>query len=278
MRTTSIVLGGVALAAVVLASGACGDDDGGDQAAGVTVTLGADSLEVPSSIEAGLVEVTVEGDIPENPEIDFTKVADGTTADEFAEMIGGVVQGGPVPDTLEANAGVLAGSGPQTITLEPGAYFVWAEGPDGVMLAATTVTGEGGGELPDGDGSITAHDYRFDVDVSGGEDFTFRNEGPNEIHHAVLVDFGDTDPAVVEENLAAFLAAEEGDPPPEALADAEVDFEVGGSGVFTPGLGGTFSADVESGNTYAVVCFISDRAGGPPHAIAYGMWDVFQAA
>lgn len=278
MRTGYTVLGSCVLAAVVVAGGACGDDDGGDQATAVTVTVGADGIGVPDSIDAGPVEVTIDGADLDNPEVDFTKVATGTSEEAFVEMISGVVEGGPIPDALEANAGVISGTGVQTILLDSGDYFVWAEGPDGILAAPTTVTGDGGGDLADTDGTITARDFGFDVDVAAGESFTFRNDGPNELHHAVLVDFGDADPAVVEENFAELVSADEGAPPPEALADTVIDFEVGGSGVFTPGLSGTFAAPLESGHTYAVVCFISDRAGGAPHAIEYDMWEVFQVS
>jgi hypothetical protein len=37
----------------------------------------------------------------------------------------------------------------------------------------------------------------------------------------------------------------------------------------------TFTAQLESGNTYAVVCFIQDLPGGPPHAFGHNMFKVF---
>ena len=38
---------------------------------------------------------------------------------------------------------------------------------------------------------------------------------------------------------------------------------------------GTFEADFQAGNTYAVLCFIQDRSGGAPHAIQNDMYSVF---
>jgi hypothetical protein len=93
------------------------------------------------------------------------------------------------------------------------------------------------------------------------------------------MDFGTNDPDVVEDEFMSLLESE-GDP--SAMGDSEldmdqVDFEFGGSGVFGPdGAAGTFDASFQDGNTYVVVCFIQDRTGGPPHAIAYDMWQVFQ--
>jgi hypothetical protein len=136
------------------------------------------------------------------------------------------------------------------------------------------VTGGEDDELPDTDGTFTASEYQFEVEASEGSTFTFLNDGPDQLHHAILFDFGDLDPEVVEQNFAAF-AASDGEPP---AALAEVDFEhleAGGSGVFSSRGGGTFAAELAAGTTYVVACFISDLEGGPPHAIAYDMWEVF---
>lgn len=281
MKATQVVALFGALVLVLVAV-ACGDDDDGGAVRAVTVSLGADGIEVPSEVAAGAVEVTVVGAPDDMTEVDFSRVEEGTSEEQFLDGLGVLLDGGPFPDFLLGNAGVTTRPSPATVLLEPGSYFVWVElgggdGPGEVVATPVTVTGDGGGELPAGDGSIVAADYGFDVDVAAGDVVAFRNDGPAQFHHAVLFDFGELDPAVVEENLPALFAAEEGAPPPEAFAD--VDFErldVGGSGVFGPGSGGTFAVELESGTTYAVVCFIQDRAGGPPHAIAYEMYDVFE--
>ena len=256
---------------VALVAAACSSDT----ATQVTVTVNGDSISVPSEIDAGVVEVTITGEIDAESEVDFTKVTAGTTGSLFFAGMLGVLRGGPFPDFFEGNAGVLAGPVPMSVTLEPGAYFVWTEGGEGgLLISEVTVTGEAGGELPDTDGIITVRDYSFDVDVSAGDTYTFKNEAANESHHAFLIDFGDLDLALVEENLPAFVQANFEDTPlPDALAEFDV---IDGSGVFSPGFSGTFSTTLESGNTYAVACFIQDLAGSAPHAIAYDMFDVFQ--
>ncbi len=259
---------------VALVAAACSSDT----ATQVTVTVNGDSISVPSEIDAGVVEVTITGEMNVGDEVDFTKVTAGTTGEQFIEGMLGVVQGGPFPDFFEGNAGVSAGPVPMSVTLEPGAYFVWTEGGEGgLLISEVTVTGAAGGELPDTDGIITVRDYSFDVDVSAGDTYTFKNEAANESHHAVLINFGDLDPALVEENLPAFIQANfEDTPPPDALGEVDADAFIPGSGVFSPGFSGTFSTTLESGNTYAIACFIQDRAGSAPHAIAYGMFEVFQ--
>jgi hypothetical protein len=285
--------------AVLVVAGAllvvgCGDDDengsddggsettsGAEGGGSVTVTVSEEGLEVDEEVAGGAVEVAVEGG---EDEIDFSQVESGTTEDEFVEGMAALVEGGPAPEFLLANAGVSGSDEPSTILLEPGDYFVWTESgvgdglaPEGTPVLYTAplvVTGEGGGELPETDGTFTASDYEFSVDASEGSTFSFLNDGPDQLHHAVLFNFGDLDPSIVEENFAAF-AASEGEPP-EALA--EVDFEnleAGGSGVFSADGAGTFSADLAADTTYVVACFISDLDGGAPHAIEHDMWEVF---
>jgi hypothetical protein len=36
--------------------------------------------------------------------------------------------------------------------------------------------------------------------------------------------------------------------------------------------------DAKAGRTYVVLCFVSDKAGGPPHAIAHHLFKVFTVA
>lgn len=259
---------------VALVAAACSSDT----ATQVTVTVNGDSISVPSEIDAGVVEVTITGEMNVGSEVDFTKVTAGTTGEQFIEGMLGVVEGGPFPDFFEGNAGVSLGKNlsPMSVTLEPGAYFVWTEveGGEDLLTSEVTVTGAAGGELPDTDGIITVRDYSFDVDVSAGDTYTFKNEAANESHHAFLISFGDLDLALVEENLPAFVQANFEDTPlPDALAEFDV---IDGSGVFSPGFSGTFSTTLESGNTYAIACFIQDRAGSAPHVFAYDMFDAFQ--
>jgi hypothetical protein len=175
-----------------------------------------------------------------------------------------------------------------TVVVEAGEYYVWFDRAadldrestaDDIVLAPLTVgPGADDATLPEADGTVTSTDYAFTVDLpAGGGTFTFVNESQEQFHHVVLVDFGTNDPALVEENLPAILESE-GDEAslPEGIDGEQIDFEAGGSAVFGPGSSGTFDADLAEGSTYAALCFIQDRAGGPPHAIQHQMFDVFQ--
>lgn len=151
--------------------------------------------------------------------------------------------------------------------------------PEAVLTASFKVTPGEAGDLPTADGNeIVARDYSFDVKVkAGAEKVVFRNEGPDQLHHVVLMNFGDLEPSVIEENLPAFFETGEDAPPPPAFKDVDFEnLEAGDGPVLTPGIGATTTVKgFESGSTYVALCFIADRTGGPPHAIAKGMRTVF---
>ncbi|MBW3626850.1 MAG: hypothetical protein KY412_04500 [Actinobacteria bacterium] len=272
-------------------------DEAGGQTLDLTVT--EDALEgLPEEIPGGVVTVNLGVEPPADPELEleFSKVADGTSEQDFTEGLGSLLSGGPFPDFFENNAGV--GAGEYSVVLEPGSYFVWfekggdeegggeegeegAEGedetPPEIVATALSVTEGDAGELPETDGTITAVDYGFEVDVQAGDSFTFRNDSSQQFHHAVVFNFGTIDRATVEENLPAFLQSEGEGPPPPGFEELDFEkLEAGHSGVFGPGGTGTAVGTFESGNTYAAVCFIQDRTGGPPHAFAHDMYEVFQ--
>jgi uncharacterized cupredoxin-like copper-binding protein len=147
----------------------------------------------------------------------------------------------------------------------------------GMVQTLTVTTGADDAPLPEADGTITARDYSFDVAVEAGDStINYTNEGPLQVHFASISVFPEgTDAAAAEESFQTLLQLEEDQPPPP---DAVFPEDVGFSGIFSAGLGATFQlfeGEFESGRTYAVACFIQDRAGGPPHAIGAQMYEVF---
>lgn len=197
--------------------------------------------------------------IPEPPDEDGEGGGDGAPTTEAAA--GETARGQEEPPEGEGGPG---GGGPP---------------PEAVLTATFKVTPGEAGDLPGTDGNeIVARDYSFDVKVkAGAKEYTFRNEGPDQLHHIVLFNFGDLEPSVVEENLPAFFEGGEGAPPPPAFKDVNFEtLEAGDGPVLSPGLAAVIpAAGFESDTTYAAICFISDRTGGPPHAIAKGMRTVF---
>ena len=106
---------------------------------------------------------------------------------------------------------------------------------------------------------------------AGENTIVFKNNGPAQWHFADINVFpkGVT-VAQAEANIPKLLASQ--GPPPAGVVPPE---EVGGSQIASPGHGNTFSVTLEKGRTYVVLCFVSDKKGGPPHAIAHKMYKVF---
>jgi len=67
------------------------------------------------------------------------------------------------------------------------------------------------------------------------------------------------------------LLASQGPPPAGVPAPTPVIQ----SAVTSPGNANTFSATFDAGRTYVVLCFVSDKTGGLPHAISHHMYKVF---
>ena len=158
-----------------------------------------------------------------------------------------------------------------TQVLEPGTYYLvdtegGGDGPSNATrggVAKLDVTGDGGGELPATDARIVADEYSFESSgIEAGENrLTFDNVG-DELHHAIA--FPLRKGATFAEAKEA-LASEE---PPQG--PPPVDFEnLVGTAVLDGGEAQVAELEFRPGK-YALVCFIADRAGGPPH-VAMGM-------
>ena len=148
------------------------------------------------------------------------------------------------------------------------------------MLQLVTVTGGADttpDDMPESDGVVTAKDYGFDMPelAAGEQHLTFVNASEEQIHHLVLFGFAEgVDEAAAKAVFDQMMAAGEG-PPPEGVTPPD---EAGYAPVTGPGMATTFDIELKSGRTYAAVCFIQDRAGGPPHAMAHNMVEFFTVA
>ena len=289
------------------------ETEGSEGGAGEALEVTAVDYEfqgAPDEVQAGLVELTFTNDGAVAHEFAVAELGD-TDIEAFVTEFSPALEGGPFPEYVQnvaVPATVEAGGSVETsFLLAEGEYalFCTLDGkapeagettttaaPDGPppeeesgpahhtigMIQPLSVTAGDAGELPEADGSIVARDYDFEVDVQAGEQtVTFVNEGPDQVHHAVLFPFAEgVDEAQAESVLEAFLSStdEEAPPPPE-LDFAAAEGKLNDTGIFSAGLGQTITENFESGRTYAAVCFIQDRSGGPPHVVAHGMKEVF---
>lgn len=282
-----------ALALVALAFGsfvvACGDDDddtaaaGGDakteEAAPVVVISATDDVaakkfafDIPSDLKGGVFTLELDNKGKELHDLQFVKAEDGKT---LADMLSVLGEESTTPSWIKTAAGVGSTApgktGRVTVELPAGKYFYFCTESSGEdensvqhatngMSGEITLTGDTGAALPETDASVTASEYKFDVEgLKAGENtFTFANGG-KQLHHvlALPIAAGKT----IDDVKAAFASEQEPSGPPP------VDFEKAvGTAVVGPGQSEVVTWNLPAGD-YAMVCFMSDYdTQGPPHA------------
>jgi len=275
---------GLALVALTaaLTITACGDDaDRGEPAKSQKLAIevtphGEDGfrLSAPASVRAGVVEISLRSPAGETThDAQVVRVEGDHTVDEVVAAVARV--GAPMPRWLIPAGGVgQTGGGAVGRTvqrLEPGKYYILdTDEPEGDRVksyaetgatAALEVTGDPvAGELPKTDAKITAKDYAFAVSglKAGKNEIEFANAG-KQPHH--LMAFPYRTGATLNDVKTFFTEEGNGSGPPP------LDF-AGATRTATLDSGDKqfVELDLERGK-YAFVCFISDREGGPPHAV-----------
>ena len=284
MRFKRTVVSAVALTALVGGLTACGDDDDdtGDDAAPaaeavdltVTASKSGDQylFDIPAEIDGGLVNLTLTNTDAEPHELALIEVPEGTAPEDLTTALLDQ-EGGPIPDYVTNVGGVGFAAPGQSVTasqeFSAGEYVFFCTFGDeeavhykNGMLGSVTVANEDGeGDLPDNVGSIAAEDYTFTFDglTAGTNKVKFENTGPDQLHHAQL--FPIAEGATFEQALE-FLGSQE-----EPTGPPPISFESGvGTIVLGAGQEQVVDLTLVKGN-YLVVCFINDRAGGPPHFV-----------
>lgn len=257
----------------------------------LTITAGDYAYSgVPATIKAGIVDVKFVNKGSVDHEMSFVKVTDNSDPQTVFTGLGTVIQGGPFPATFLAANGVPntpAGKTANTqFNLTPGQYIalctdtgIVGSKEDGKphytrgMYKKITVTGTGGKLVPTAASNVTARDYGFDVSGlrAGEQTIAFKNVGPVQWHFAEILEFPKgTTVAKAQTDVPKLLTSN--GPPPAGVSQPQ---PLAASQLASPGYGNTFTAAFERGRTYVVLCFVSDKAGGPPHAIAHQMYKVF---
>jgi hypothetical protein len=279
-RLNRALCGVAAIGALLVAGCGAGTDTdttamtgGGGEAATAdfTVSGGADDakFEGPKSVPSGVTAITLtnDGDTPHS--LQLIRIEGDYTEDEVFKELGKAVNGEGVGDWFAPAGGVMStepgASRSSSTTLEPGTYWGIDDNAGDPLKSARVsfkvTEGDGGGELPAADATITASDFKlaFDGLKAGTNSVLFKNDG-QEWHHVVAAPLPD---GVTTDDVQAYFQEEKPDGPPP----------FGGEGVSTaiiPGGAAEVSdLELEPGR-YALVCFISNKEGGPPH-VAMGM-------
>ncbi len=270
----------------LLLFGACAEDDpaidAGDDTTStseesseiekVAVTAKDFAFELPAEIEAGTVEFTMDNAGREPHHASLQKIAEGKTAEDVQKAFSqppGPSSGPPPVTELAGMATADAGKTSNMIVeIEPGNYIFtcFIPSPDGKshlakgMIQAFTV--KAGGEaapLPAADATVTMKDFSYDafkLNV-GKNEVSLDNQGL-QFHEANLVEFA---PGKGMADLAEWSKGPSGPPPFSYL---------GGTAVVSGKPGVWRTPELEKGKSYALVCFIPDRADDVPH-LAKGM-------
>jgi hypothetical protein len=258
------------IAAIALV--ACGGSDDDAQKLSYTIESKGKTATItaPEKAEAGLAEITLTNDGKAEADLQLIRVEGDRTPEEVVAGLGKAIQGQPFPEWFFAAGGIGTLGPGETATVEqvlqPGDYYAFnTEGgaPDAKTAAMTEVTGEESGEeIEGGEATVEAAEYVFNAETlpSGEVEIAFDNIGAQPHHLIASKIKGD---ATAEEVEAAFK--EEKGPPPLIEKGTQA------TAVLEGGEGQLVTMDLDPGR-YALYCFITDRQGGPPHALK-GMVD-----
>jgi hypothetical protein len=263
-----------------LTVGSCGGDGDGDDTKQLAIEATEPAkdryrFEAPQSVDAGLVEIEFKNSGKLEHEAQLIKIEGNRTTEQALAAFDKILRGGAAPDWFRARGGVgtTAPGATATITqpLEPGSYVIVDSGePEGRdvqphyregAFAELTVTGEtSDASVSEADATITATEYAFSSSglEAGKNKIRFRNGG-GQWHHLIVARMN---PGSTIDDVKRFFTREEGAPPVEEENVEETAVIDGGEEQLT-------EVDLTPGS-YALLCFIPDRAGGPPHA-AKGM-------
>jgi len=220
------------------------------------------TMKAPSSVEGGLVTITLKNSAKAEGAGQLIRVEGDQTAQDVSKA--GTAwgeKGKPLPDWLGLEGGVGATkpgeSNTVTQVLRPGRYFVLDIETN--AAAPLEVTGQEGSP-PTAAPRIEAVDYAFKASglKAGRQKVLFDNTGkqPHFIVGAPL------NPGKTIADVRKAVKDESGPPP----FDEKAGFA---TAVFDGGRRQTVEVDLKKGK-YAFLCFVPDRQGGPPH-VAKGM-------
>lgn len=209
----------------------------------------------PKSFRGGLVEIrfTNRGETPHKAQL--WRVGGGHTVEQALRA------GRPLPPWLATAGGVGAtrpGETGRTFQrLGPGRYYVAGSGNEQGAVAQFRVTAGGRpAKPPAARAQVVARDYAFEVSGlrAGRMEVEFRNTG-DEPHHAY---FAPLRAGATLDDVRKALSGQSSGPLP-------VDFERARETVIIEG-GDEQTTELRlDSNRYALLCVVSDRAGGPPH-------------
>ena len=270
-------LTGLAIVAVLgLAGAGCGgDDDEGDSGGGsesqaakpsklaieVSGSAKEPTFSVPKSVEGGVVEIELTNSAKGDHGAQLIGATDGHTPQEALEVGNAWGENGkPLPEWVIPAGGVgsIATGETASVTQElaPGRYVVVDLDSD--ANTELEVTGDSGaGDLASDGGTIEATEYEFSsTGLKAGKSRVLVDNTGGEPHFIAGIGIK---PGSTIADVRRFFKTEKGQPPIDESRSFSTAVIEGGA---------KQSVDVElKAGKYALLCFVPDRAGGPPHVV-----------
>jgi hypothetical protein len=251
---------------------ACGSSS--EETQSLTFTISNDGKETkisgPDSADTGVAEITLKNDGKAAGEMQLVRVEGDHSAEDAVKGLSAATGGKPFPDWFFAAGGVgsTAPGKSQTVTqvLEPGTYYAFETEspgrPEPASIPAVEVTGEASDETVEADETVDAFDYGFKSQQlsSGKTEIAFDNTGAQPHHLLAAPLIGDS----TAEDVEQAFKSQKGKPPFDEKGFLSTAVLEGGEDQLV-------TLDLKPGR-YVLFCFVTDRQGGPPHAIK-GMVD-----
>lgn len=279
-RALALIAGVTLVAACGSSGGSSAEDSGSTTTTAsksipkVTIQAADFSFDAPATLPSGYVDVTVKNTGKESHQIQFVKLGDGVTFDQFktamsktdvAALGTSTFVGGP-------NGADPGASTSATIKLEPGTYGLACviPGTDGQPHAAHGMTAQvevkktadSVDTAPATKGTIALGDFVFEppADFNGNGTYAVENQG-NEVHELALFKIAD---GKTLDDVKGFLLTPPGTPPP---AGPPPFTEAGGTVGLSPNQTAWLTMKLAPGQ-YAMFCFFPDPSKGDlPHAL-----------
>jgi hypothetical protein len=265
----ALPLTAIACASLAVAVAGCGGGDAGGTAMRPTVTFGVapdGQVSGPARVGGGVVTVRLSNGAKGEVDLQLARITGDRSDREVRDAVAAGNEGRIAP-WLRLEGGVGATppgtTAVATQSLPAGRYVaVNTAEQDEPSIARFTVVGASAAPLPRADVTVVARDYRFGVSgpmTTGSNVVRFENAGAQP-HHMIVLPLL---PGKTAADVRRFVASDGSGRPP--FSEDGV-----GTAVLDGGRSQVTGLRLAKPGKYAVVCFIADRQGGPPHA-AMGM-------
>ena len=276
MRGRVLRLTGVTACAALFTMAGCGEDDDNSESEGGSTPKAMEisasgsgkkiTMTAPASVPGGLTRITFRNSAKQPLGPQLVRVEGQHSLAEVAKAGSAWGdKGKPLPSWMRLEGGAPRSVPGQTSTatqvLRPGKYYAF-DIETNSAAAFEVKGGDRGGRLPDAPGgTVTASEYKFETSdlKTGKQPVLFENVG-KEPHFMVALPIKQGKTIA---DVRKFIKTEKGEEPIDEKGAVDTPVLEGGGRQVA-------ELNLKRKGKYALLCFIPDRKGGPPH-VAKGM-------